>query len=302
MRIQNLIPVFMFCLISALSQANTSTSQKEFAKRYIEGMVTNNSALFVDQFSESIKIMPEYDKSYLGLENATSYFASIFERYEVRALERSTVDVINIGERSIEIGNFDMRFSQKGDDQIVVVPGTYFEVWDTSSKKNPKLLTMAWNYNEHADGIENRYRAHAEGGIHYAFLPTAPIDSPISFEVASQHDFVTTLMLRKQPETLAVRFAKDGWYAAHNMPIQKSKKAMTEHLIEYAKNWPAFDFVDVNAHEIYAHEDYTLEHISYNLRWRTKEHTGIAIGKGIRIAKINSQGVLQVYRSIAMHD
>lgn len=288
------------CLAEALP-AKQSFSKQSFSNNYIDGMVRGDAAHFSSAFADNIKIMPEYDKTYIGGQNAARYFAAIFKQYDIHALERSTVEVLTIGKRSVEIGTFQLRFTPKGKKQTISLPGTYLETWDTSSAE-AKLVTMAWNYDSHQDGMHNIFRAETPAGVHYAFEPTAPIDSPISYEVAANHNFVTTLMLRKHPEILAIRFADDGWFAPHGLPLQKGKAAMTKHLIDYAKNWPAFDYVDVNAHEIYAHGDYTIEHISYNLRWRKLDASGIAIGKSIRIAKRNAEGILQMYRSIPMHD
>jgi ketosteroid isomerase-like protein len=295
---QRLLLVLIFSFLSSLCLAESSIS-RQFTKEFIKGMESGNSAPFVSFLSGDVKVLPEYDMSYIGTASAEQYFASIFALYDIQELKRSGIETIELGDKRLEIGSFALRYEHKASDKAYAETGNYFEIWDT---RNNKLLTMSWNYDSAGESQWDRFRAQASRGIRYAFLPLAPIDDPVSFEVASQYQLVTTLMHRRQPETMAVRFAEDAWFAHHDRPLKKGKQQLTEQLIEYAKNWNSFDYIDVHPHDIYVHDEYVLEHMSYNLRWRAGHHSGIVTGKGIRLSKRNAEGVLQVYRSIAMHD
>lgn len=295
---RNAFLVLALSLLSSLCWAESSIS-KRFSKEFINGMEAGNSSPFAHFLSSEVKILPEYDMSYIGISSAEQYFASIFDIYDIQSLKRESIETIELGDKRLEIGSFALRYERKASDKAYEETGNYFEIWDARSDK---LLTMSWNYDSAGDDKYDRFRAQANSGIRYIFQPLAPINDPISFEVASQYQLVSTLMHRRQPETMAIRFADDAWFAHHDMPLKKGKQALTEQLIEYAKNWNTFDYLDVHPHEIHVHGDYVLEHMSYNLRWRAGQHSGVVTGKGIRLSKRNADGILQVYRSIAMHD
>lgn len=300
--IKALLFVTLFYASLAFSGSKiTSQQHKEFSDLYTQGMIGANSSQFIDSFSDEVMILPEYDKAYLGLNNAKEYFNSIFKSYEIAHHKRKLIEIIPLGDRSVAIGTFEISFSEKNSNNSVSLPGTFFEVWDTSAK-TPKLLTLAWNYDKHIEGIENSFRGKTRLGVHYFMQPVAPIKDFISLEVAAMHSFTSTLMLRKQPEALALKYAEDAWYAPHNKEMVMGSSAIKDFLVDYSSNWPAFDYIDVNSHTIYSHNEFVLEHISYNLRWRTSDNSGIGKGKGIRISKRNKKGQLEVYRSIAMHD
>ncbi len=300
--------VILFVSLSAISATTVAASddsyktQEEFAKRYVIAMKEGKAESLTHLFSERIKIMPEYDKTFIGLESARGYFASIFKRYRVTNYFRNTMEVTNFGERRLVIGSFKLTIRNLKNDRGTAVTGTYFDIWDTSTNDH-RLLTLAWNFDEKVDGIENAFRANHPAGIHYAFTPTVPTGDKVSAEVMAARTYGAKLMLRRQPSLLVNAYHPDAWYSPHDQPIVKGKSAIKEFNIEYAKNWPSFDYVDTNPHELYENGNFVLEHMSYNLRWRTPEdYSGISIGKGIRLWKRDSTGVLKSFRQIAMHD
>ncbi len=287
--------------IPTLFSSNHKASIREFSTSYSAGLIKGQLDEFSEFFSPDVKIMPEYDKAFLGQENAKSYYTSIFERFEILDYRRETLELTSFGERALEIGTFDITVRERETSAEVSVPGIYFDVWETASGTS-KLLTLAWNFDERIEGLKSGMGSHSGRCVHFVFQPTLPVNDALSAEIAAGQSLGVTLMMRKQPEALSLQYAKDAWYSPHDSPIQTGNQEIKSFLIEYAKNWPAFDYIDVNTHAVYSFGEYVLQHTSYNLRWRTSEQSGISTGKGIRLSKRNAKGRLEAYRSIAMHD
>ena len=306
--IMNCIAIFGLMLSTNFTIASEqASSQQAFNERFTEGMLTGDSSVFLGSFSQEVKVMPEYDKSFLGKNNAKIYYDALFDQIQISRYERSQMEVLDIGQRRIEIGTFQMTIEHgtKGKSAAegpVSIPGTYFEVWDTSSKNDHKLLSQAWNYDEKVERENTLLRTSIAGGVRYAHEPIVPIKTAISYELAAKRALSVRLMQQRNTDAMAFGMADDAMYSTHETPPLIGKQAIKDYWRIYAEGWPSFDYLDTNNHQLYVHKDYVLTHNSYNMRWSTRDYSGISTGKGIALFKRNANGILQGYRTIAMHD
>ncbi len=294
--------LWFFALATQCTTAGESRAAYEkFSNNFSRGLEDGNSALFLKTLSKDIKVLPEYDKSFLGLPKADKYFKSLADNFDIQRYRRRVLDVTRVGQRAVAIGTFELSIKQRKDTDYTSLQGTWLDVWDHSSA-SPIVITLAWNYDKHVPGIETFFRSHSTGGVHFAFQPTAALDGVASRELATFRLLNKALMQLRDPHSLAMQYASDAWNAPHNLPLVVGRKAIEDFFANYVAEWPTFEYLDTNSHDIYVYEKYVLAHNSYNLRWRSGDHSGIAMGKGVSLYRWNEDGALQKIRSISMHD
>src|SRR5579859_5754889 len=97
-------------------------------------------------YDEDLRFMPEFQKTVMGKKNASLYLQAFARHFDVGNYERHDTEVVDLGERLVEIGFFTTNLSPKTK-QPVAMRGKYMNLWKKNNGKL-SLLTQAWNYDQ----------------------------------------------------------------------------------------------------------------------------------------------------------
>ena len=298
-----LAALFALALPASMAFANSAAQTVDDARAAMISAIKAEDADAIDAFiSAETTLLPEYQKALIGGDNTRAYYDAFAARFEVERLKKKSREVIKVGTKHVDIGTFELSLRHEQTDAAHKLKGSYFDVWDLSDKNAPKLATQAWNYDESYENVRALTEFKSLNGTHYAFTPHAPLVDDISFDLALLTDFNDSAMMRREHGVLYHAYAKDAIMAPHDTPYVEGKEAIEEFLKGYSAGWPLFDYVSSQSHFIEGGENYALEQFSYNLRWNAAPHSGIAIGKGVRILKRDDHGSWRIFRVISMHD
>ncbi len=272
----------------------------KFRETYAAAMEDGDAEAIADAFSPDIRIMPEFQKTMAGPEEAARYYKAFFDRFDVQSFEKKSTETIDMGRLQIDIGSFKSRMALNSAGTVFVIEGAYFDVW-TQTPQGPRLSAQAWNYDQPYDGL--RRAVHFEElGNHEAFTASVPVTDDVSFDLAAFNAYSDAAMMRGQPESLYLVYGEDAIMAPHDAPLVKGRENIRDFLESYSGSWPPFHYVKSATHEIHEYEDLVLSRLSYTLRWDAGGGSGVSIGKGLRIMQRTPQGSLRVYRIISLHD
>lgn len=80
----------------------------------VRGYLDGNPAGIVRHLSETVQLLPAYQKTVLGKADAATYHQAFLKRFAVSAYQRQPLEVADLGQRVMEIGRFTMT-SQRAD-------------------------------------------------------------------------------------------------------------------------------------------------------------------------------------------
>jgi hypothetical protein len=79
---------------------------KAFRSGYVTGALNGNLEKLADYYAEDVRLMCEYNRTFLGKATASSYYKAFLSRFEVQDYTRQEIEVLDLGSRVIELGRF----------------------------------------------------------------------------------------------------------------------------------------------------------------------------------------------------
>src|SRR5271170_3337343 len=134
------------CSIPSQAQENIRVQLDQFRKDFVQCQSDQKVDRLQPYYGDDLRFMPEFQKTIMGKKNASLYLQAFARHFDVRNYERHETEVIDLGERVVEIGFFIANLSPKTK-QPITVRGKYLDLW---KKDNGKLwlITQAWNYDQ----------------------------------------------------------------------------------------------------------------------------------------------------------
>lgn len=292
-----LFPCFNAAAIDVTVQS-LDTARADYAK----AMMGEAVQPIVSLYGEQSRLMPEYQETAIGQGPVRDYLQAYFSRFDIRLLEKSSVELLDLGAMIVGIGTFDVEQIERSTDQMHIWSGVYFDVWARGAADQLTLVSQSWNYDEPYDGLRGLVHFDLASSTPAQQIPGLVIEDERMYEIKALREMGRRSMMTGQSNLVSMIYADDAMYAPHDAPMVRGKPEIREHLAAYTKNWPSFSFVDTSTDRIDFLGQYAVEHMSYNLRWIGGDQTGVGTGKGVRVWKRSEDGLFQSYRQIAMHD
>lgn len=117
---------------------------KKFGSDFIEQIQKGKPESLQPYFADSLRLMPEFQKTVIGKNHALSYYKAFLERFRISDYRRETVEVLDLGERVVELGTFDLVLTFKSSGKTYPVKGKYQEFWEKSQNGKLAMVTAAW--------------------------------------------------------------------------------------------------------------------------------------------------------------
>lgn len=131
----------------AVSDSKILGKLKKFRAEFAKSMVERKPEAVLNYFAENIKLMPEFERTITGKNNAINYYRVFSSYFEVKAYNRTENNILDLDSLIFEMGTFSMNLTVKNSGEKIDVKGKYINIWRKSKKTELLLLTDAWNYN-----------------------------------------------------------------------------------------------------------------------------------------------------------
>jgi ketosteroid isomerase-like protein len=255
----------------------------------------------VRHLSETVRLLPAYQKTVLGKADAASYYQAFLKRFAVRAYDRQPIEVADIGQRLIEIGRFTMTVAVRGSGETHALAGKYMDLWEKSASGKLELNAAAWNHDEYPK-IADQLRFADVPSVHMALQARLPVAAGITLELAAIQKLQESAIVQHDGKTWALFYADDGILLANHGGVVSGRKALDEYTVEHANAFPVFEKLDLRTHRIDDLRGYVIEYASGVANWRVGESSGVSLGKNILVWRRESGGTLKIWRAIGMYD
>ena len=285
----------------SLVTADYLATLKAFRSGYVTGALNGNLENLADYYAEDVRLMCEYNKTFLGKATASSYHKAFFSRFEVQDYTRQEIEVLDLGSRVVELGRFTLKLSLKRTGQKQQLIGKYQDIWEKSGTGGLKLLTEAWNY-DHPVEMADALRFAELPAVQIALQGRVPVKDNISFELAAL-GLLLEKTVSQHDARLWSQFYTDDAIMIHSFaPLDNGKKAVDSFIENHVKTLPLFEKLDIRNDRIDVSGNYVVEYASHVANWRNGDSSGVSTGKNIRIWRREPDGALKIFRQIGMYD
>ncbi|QHV93848.1 YybH family protein [Spirosoma endbachense] len=274
---------------------------KQFRSDYSRSMLEKNPALIQAYCAETIRLMPEYQKTIMGKGNALLYHNAFRTRFVVQEFSRNELEVNDLGSMVAEIGQFILKMNEKRTGKAYELMGKYVNIWEKAANGALLLMTEAWNYN-HPLEIGDLLTFKEIPVVDVAVQAHMPITNNISFELAALNRLMEATVSQHDYRIWAQFYADDGMFCYTGHPIYKGKKELDAFLVEHCKGLPIFEKLDIRNDRIDHLGTYVIEYASHIATVRNGDWSGVGVGKDLRIWRREKDGSLKLFRHIGMYD
>jgi hypothetical protein len=290
----------LILVCSYLASAQT-VQLKKYSSDYISAMLGNKPELISPYLGDSVRLMPEFQKTVIGKGNALLYNRALLKRFEVKEMTRETIEVLDLGKRVVELGMFTMVLKFKGTDKEYRLQGKYQEFWQVAEAGSLTLVTAAWNYNHPVD-IAGLLRFPEVPVTDVAMEAHLPVNSNISFELAALNHFQEMVITQHDGHLWLRFFTDDTKYIYSGNPPYSGKQEVGSFLDEHVKGLPIFEKLDIRNDRIDHLGKYVVEYASHTAIVRNGDFSGVFTGKNVNIWRREADGSLKIFREMAMYD
>jgi ketosteroid isomerase-like protein len=272
----------------------------DFRSEYIKSKANKKSEWLLSYFADDLRLMPEFQKTIIGKNNALFYDSAFANRFEVKDYQRTQSEIIDLGTRVIEIGSFIEKLILKGTKQQESITGKYMDVWSRDSGKL-LLITQAWNYN-HSLPWEGQLKFDNISSVDVALQGHVPINNNVSFELAAFNRLMEDIVSEHDDKLWLQFYSDDGIFMYSRNPPTAGKKALKEFLEKHVKDLVIFEKLDIRNDRIDDLGNYVIEYASHIAIIRDGDFSGVFTGKDLAIWRREPNGSLKIFRHIAMYD
>jgi len=255
----------------------------------------------VRHLTETVRLMPAYQKTILGKADAATYYQAFLKRFSVRAYERAPIEVADLRQRVMEIGRFTMTVAVRRSGETQAFAGKYMDLWEKSPGGVLMLHTIAWNHDEWPK-IADQLRFMEVPSVHVALQPRVPLAAGISLEIAALQKLQESILIQHDGKAWALFYADDAILLANQGGVVSGRKALDEYTVEHANGFPVFEKLDLRTQQIDDLGEYVIEYASAVVNWKVGESSGVNLGKNILVWRRERGGTLKIWRAISMYD
>lgn len=305
---------FVICLLLSIEGSNLLAQStltpdnnileylRDFREKTISAMTDSNPEILESFYADSLRMMPELQKTLLGKANAAAYNRAFLERFEVKNYKRSVIEISDLGEQILEIGEISMTLSLKSSGQEFEIKGNYFDLWKKLPNGDLSLITQCWNYHEYYAELHPHLAFDQPPGVHIALLPNVNITDNISFELTAYNRLLDATVTEHDANAWARYYADDAMLIPnYHRPLQ-GKEEISQYIETHVKELPVFQELDIRTDRIDNLGAFIVEYASHIASWKNGNSSGVGLGKNIRIWRREPDHTLKLFRSIAMYD
>lgn len=280
----------------------TLAQLKTYREAYCKTFRDKNPEQLNMYYANSIRLMPAFQKTIIGRQNAIAYLTAFQNRFTVLEISRNEIEILDLGDQVMETGTFTLRMTQESNTKEYRVQGKYLDLWKESKDGSLLLITDAWNYDSYYADLHENLRFDEIMSIHAATLPNVHVNSSIRFELAALNRLLDVTVTQHDGDTWSLYYTNDSMLLTSYFPVLKGKRAIDEYLQRHVKELPVFEELDIRNDRVDNLGMFVVEYASHIASWKNGSSSGVSMGKNIRVWRREADHSLKIFRAIGMYD
>jgi ketosteroid isomerase-like protein len=295
----------LLVLASPLRGTPLSAAQVSQLDRYraevIAAVRTGTADTLAPMQDEGLRLMPAYQLTVLGKDNAALYYRAFFQRFVVGEYERQVEERLDLGAQVAEFGRYTMSLSVREGGKTLMVAGKYLELWRKRRDGSLALLTAVWCHDQPPQEPE-LFRFATVPGVRIAHERELSLDHPLRFELSALNTLEEIAISQRDAKTWSQFFADDAVIYANLGPIANGRAAVDDYVSGHVQHLPVFEHLDVRTDRVDASGEYFIVYASHVANWRAGDASGVNTGKNLKICRREPAGMLKIVRAIGCYD
>lgn len=277
------------------------TTLESYGTALVRGYLDGDPSGIVRHLSGTLQLLPAYQKSVLGKDNAATYHQAFLKRFAVSAYRRQPIEVADLGGRILEIGRFTITLAARGSGKALTFTGKYLDLWSKTAAGTLELDTAAWNHDEPPLAADDLRFAEVPS-LHLALQPRVPLAAGISLELGALQKLQESAIAQHDGKTWALFYADDAILLANHGGVVSGRAALDQYTLAHANALPVFEKLDLRTQRIDDLGEYVVEYASGVAHWKAGDASGVSLGKNIIVWRREASGRLKIWRAISMYD
>jgi ketosteroid isomerase-like protein len=299
----------LLVVINMVSQAQINTTPdtittaflKQFRQDFAKAITTGKPEIINGYCGADIRLMTEMQRTMIGKSNALLYYRSFLQRFSVMQYIRQEFEILDLGTRVIESGEFNEKLKLKSSGKEYELYGKYLNIWEQKPDGSLLLITETWNYN-HGVEIAEQLSFPEIPTVNVAMQAHLPITDNITFELATLNTFQEKVICEHDAKLWSRFYADDYILFRIGNPLYKGRKQIDSFLDAHVNELPVFEKLAIRNDRIDNLGEYVIEWASHIAIVRNGNWSGVGTGKDIRIWRREKDGALKIIRGIGTYD
>lgn len=308
MTLRSIITIVLIVInITSQAQRNTTPDSittaylKQFRQDFVKAITTSKPEIINGYCGADIRLMTETQKTMIGKSNALLYYKSFLQRFTVMQYIRQEFEILDLGTRVIESGEFKEKLKLKSTGKEYELYGKYLNIWEQKPDGSLLLITETWNYS-HSVEIADQLFFPEIPTVNVAMQPHLPIKDNITFELATLNTFQEKVITEHDAKLWSRFYADDYILFRIGHPLYRGRKQIDSFLEAHVKGFPVFEKLDIRNDRVDNLGEYVIEWASHIAIVRNGDWSGVTTGKDIRIWRREKDGALKIIRGIGTYD
>jgi ketosteroid isomerase-like protein len=286
------------CSTQVLAQ-DVRVQLDQFRRDFVQCQSDQRFERLQTYYDDNLRFMPEFQKTVMGKKNACLYNQAFARHFDIRNYERHDTEVIDLGERVVEIGFFTANLSPKTR-QPITMRGKYLDLWKKSNGKL-SLITQAWNYDQSLPW-ESEFQLDEVPSENVALQAYVPVKDNISFEITAINILMENTISQHDGKIWSLVYSDDGSFLYSRTAPVVGRAALDSFFKEHAAGSVVFEKLAIRNDRIDDLGKYVIGYASHVAILRGDNFSGVNTGKDLAIWRREPNGSLKVFRHIAMYD
>lgn len=299
----------MLIVITITCQAQSNTTPDSLTRAYLNQFrhdfvqaITMSAPEIINGYcGDDIRLMTETQKTMIGKDNALLYYKSFLQRFTVIHYAREEFEILDLGARVIESGEFMEKLKLKSTGKEYELYGKYLNIWEQKPDGTLLLITEAWNYNHRVEMADQLLFPEIPT-VNVAMQAHLPIKDNITFELAALNTFQEKVITEHDAKLWSQFYADDYILFRIGNPLYKGRKQIDSYLEAHVKELPIFEKLAIRNDRVDNLGEYVIEWASHIAIIRNGDWSGVSTGKDIRIWRREYDGTLKIIRGIGAYD
>jgi ketosteroid isomerase-like protein len=286
----------LFCYLCILSFTLVAQASvvpySEQNQNYVKSILSQNHKMVAKHFNVEGELLLQAQPTIAGATNIQSYFKALFEEFDIEQYERDPSEILDMGEKSAEIGRYSFKLrNAKG--EVRVLAGSYLSVWSKAKSSEPKIDIELWNFDHHIEFSHELQFNHVPATIR-AFEAHLPINSAASIEMAAYASLIKDSVLLRDGEVLSQLYTNDGVILRNSNPRIEGISDIKHYWQKHAQEIVSLEGLEQRTTKLEQLEKYIIEHAAHIAIWRSGTNSGVNTGKHIRIWERQKDGRIKI--------
>ena len=279
---------------SLLETQNTSgslTSQINGLNQIlIDAAITQDFGKAKLVYAEDALLLTDFNPIIDGRAHITQFYTALFGIKQIKTYTKTTTEIIDLGERILEIGIFDKSFKNQEPQK-----GKYFNVWQPQPDGSLQLTSESFGYSHE---IPDQSALVVEALKNNTSIKTSRNIKAIPEEIKTYYRLTEEHSKERNPDKAMKLFTQDATYYRFAKKEVHGFDVITKYYTDYYSNPVTIDSIKVKPYHYHKVKDGYLSYTQFYVEWTVPDFSGITQGTGLVYLKKDNNGFLQRHRLI----